>query len=129
MDGLVQTAFRVMEIVNRVGARHDLSTTQVRLLGILRDHEPTMGELAQHLSLDKSSVSGLIDRAEQRGLVRRFTSPDDARSARVSMTDAGRRLAAIGEKHIDEDVAKLAETLTPTEQSQLSALLLRMLAT
>jgi DNA-binding MarR family transcriptional regulator len=44
----------------------DLSIPATRLLGVLRDREPTMLELAQLLELDKSSVTGLVDRAERR---------------------------------------------------------------
>jgi hypothetical protein len=63
MDGLVQTSFAVMAMVNRVGAKHDLSPTQMRVLAILSDRQPKMAQLAHHLGLDKSSISGLIDRA------------------------------------------------------------------
>ncbi len=51
------------------------SLTRVRLIGILRDREPGMLELAQHINLEKSSASGLIDRAERRGLVARTPGP------------------------------------------------------
>ena len=63
MDGLVQVSFTVIALLSRVAAEHDLSLTQLRVLAILRDREPTMAELATHLGLERSSVSGLIDRA------------------------------------------------------------------
>ncbi len=94
MDRLVQASFAVIALLSRAAAEHDLSLTQLRVLAILRDHEPTMAELATHLGLERSSVSGLIDRAVRRGLVRRDTSSEDGRAVRVSLTPDGQRLAS-----------------------------------
>jgi DNA-binding MarR family transcriptional regulator len=123
LDPLVQTSFRVMSILSSVGSTHDLSTTQVRLLGILRDREPKMAELADHLGLDKSSISGLIDRAEKRGLVKRRASPDDGRTVHVALTAAGRRLVGVASKQIRSEVAHFASALSATEQRRLGTLL------
>ena len=73
MDSLVQTSFTVVALLSRVAAEHDLSLTQLRVLAILRDRTPTMTELATHLGLERSSVSGLVDRGVRRGIVRRDT--------------------------------------------------------
>ena len=70
MDSLVQVSFTIMALLSRAAAEHDLSLTQLRVLAILRDREPTMARLAAYLGLERSSVSGLIDRAVRRGLVR-----------------------------------------------------------
>src|SRR5579862_6948617 len=93
LDSLVRVSFAVMALLSQAAAEHDLSLTQLRALAILRDREPKMAELAAYLGLDRSSVSGLIDRAARRGLVQRGTSSDDGRSVRVSLTPAGKRLA------------------------------------
>src|SRR5664279_3582354 len=58
VDGLVQLSFQVQSVIAQTAARHDLTVPQVRLLGILRDREPGMLQLARHLGLDKSSWSG-----------------------------------------------------------------------
>ncbi|GHF33280.1 hypothetical protein FHX82_005262 [Amycolatopsis bartoniae] len=50
-----------------VAAEHELSVVQLRLLGVLRDRRPGMLELGAHLGLDKSSMTGLVSRAEKRG--------------------------------------------------------------
>lgn len=100
VDALVQAAFLVMGVLTRVAAEHELSLTQLRVLGVLRDRRPRMAQLAEHLGLDKSSVSGLIERAERRGLVERLPSAEDARATEVAITGAGRRLAAVGAEQI-----------------------------
>lgn len=68
--------------LGQVAPARGLSIVQARLLGILRDRRPTIKELANFLQLDKSSVTGLVDRAEERGLVQRTPSPVDGRSSR-----------------------------------------------
>ena len=100
VDALVQTSFLVMGVLTRVAAEHELSLTQLRVLGLLRDRRPRMAQLAAYLGLDKSSVSGLVERAERRGLVERVPSRDDARATEVAITAAGRRLAAQGAEQI-----------------------------
>jgi DNA-binding MarR family transcriptional regulator len=49
----------------------------------------TVTELAKRLHLAQSSVTELVDRAEQAGLVRREPSDDDHRVANVRLTEAG----------------------------------------
>jgi hypothetical protein len=74
VDMLAQLSFLVQNALAEIAGEHDLSLTATRLLGVLRDREPTMHALGRHLGLDKSSISGLVDRAERRGLVRRSQS-------------------------------------------------------
>ena len=45
-DALVQISFALMAVLTEVAAEHNLSLTQLRMLGILRDREPTMADLA-----------------------------------------------------------------------------------
>jgi DNA-binding MarR family transcriptional regulator len=121
-DALVQLSFSVQSILTRVAADHELSVVQMRLLGVLRDREPGIQQLARHLHLDKSSVSGLIDRAERRGLVKRVAAPEDGRAVRVSATALGRRIMTEVERDVGRKLSSLAQTLNPREQTQLSRL-------
>jgi len=75
VDALVRSSFAVMAVLSRIGAEHDLSLTQLRMLGILRDRRVKMSELADHLGLDKSTISGLVSRAEKRHLIERAPVP------------------------------------------------------
>jgi MarR family transcriptional regulator, lower aerobic nicotinate degradation pathway regulator len=126
-DALVQMAFALMAMLTEVAAEHDLSLTQLRVMGILRDREPTMADLATHLGLERSTVSGLIDRAAQRGLVVKTSDPVDGRSVRVSLTAQAQQLnpeiaAAVGER-----IAPLTGQLNASEQKRLAALLTKAL--
>ncbi len=64
-----------------------------------------MQQLAHHLHLDKSSVTGLIDRAERRGLVRRFATTEDGRAVRVSWTPLGRKIMAEVERAVNLEIS------------------------
>ena len=120
-DALVQLSFRVQAVLAAVGAGHDLSIVQMRLLGVLRDREPSMAELGLHLGLDKSSISGLVSRAQHRGLVQRHASPDDGRSVLVSLTTEGRRLADRGTVEVEERLQELTGRLSEQQRRALSA--------
>ena len=126
-DSLVQASFTVIAMLSRVAAEQDLSLTQLRMLGILRDREPAMAELATYLGLERSTVSGLIDRAVQRGLVQKTSDAADGRSVRVSLTATARRLEprVIGE--IGALLAPMTDRLTSAEQGRLTALLGKLL--
>jgi DNA-binding MarR family transcriptional regulator len=128
MDGLAQTSFAVTALLSRLAAENDLSLTQLRALAVLRDRAPTMAQLADHLGLERSSVSGLIDRAHKRGLVRRDPSPEDARAVHVTLSEDGQRLAARLAEEFARLIAPMTGNLTAAEQKRLGALLGRLLA-
>jgi len=126
IDSLVQSSFLVQGILRRVATRHDLSVVQMRLLGILRDREPGILALARHLELDKSSVTGLVDRAVRRDLVERVADPDDGRAVRVRLTKAGRALAARGAEEVGDELLAATANLSEPQRRQLSSLLSRI---
>lgn len=127
VDGLAQLSFLVHGLLERRVAEHDLSMIQTRLLGVLRDRRPTMHELAQLLSLDKSSVTGLVDRAEGRALVVRVPSETDRRVVRVSLTDAGHALASEVASRFEQDVSIVLGRLPQPDRGVLSGLVSRLL--
>ena len=116
-------SFGVIAVLTRVAADHDLSLTQLRMLGVLRNREPTMAELAAYMGLERSTVSGLIGRAVQRGLVEKKADSVDGRSVRVSLTAAARRLQRVVIPEVGELLAPVTGRLTPSEQNRLTMLL------
>jgi DNA-binding MarR family transcriptional regulator len=129
LDAVVQLSFSVHDVLARVAARHDVSVTQVRLFGTLHDREPTMGELKEHLALEKSSVSGLIDRAERRGLVTRTTGHPDGRAVRVRLTESGAELATRLADEVYAELSTLLAPLSDSDQLKLAELAGLILAT
>jgi DNA-binding MarR family transcriptional regulator len=127
VDGLVQTSFAVQTALGEIAAEHDLSIVQVRLLGILRDREPRMAQLAHALGLTRSSATGLVDRAERRGLVRRTTVPvGDERAVHVVLTAGGRELIDTLAVQVGRRLHALVEDFSETNRQRLSLLLTRL---
>lgn len=129
VDALAQSAFTVVAVLNRVAAEHDLSLTQLRVLGILRDGPQRMNALADHLGLERSTMTGLVDRAERRGLLRRRAAPTvgDGRAVEVELTAEGRRLAKRGATEIRRALAPRTDHLPAADRRRLQQLLERLL--
>jgi len=126
-DGLFQLSFLLLSRLTRIAGDHDLSVVQVRLLGILRDREPGMLELARYLDLEKSSLSGLVDRAEKRGLVERIPSTDDRRAATIRVTARGRKLTRTVADAVHAEIDALAAPLPDADRKRLAALVWQVL--
>jgi len=127
VDALVQSSFLVQAVLDEAAAEHDLSIVQARLLGVLRDREPRMAQLAQLLELTKSSTTGLVSRAEKRGLVRRTTIPvGDDRAVHVTLTEQGRELGQKFTAQVTRRLTTLAGGLSETRRTQLSKALTQL---
>ncbi len=127
VDALVQAAFVTMAVLNKVGADNDLSLTQLRVLAILRDRRLRMTALADYLGLEKSTMTGLVDRAEKRGLLERAPNVSDGRAVDVFLSPAGAELAERLYAHVRWSLSSLTSKLAPAEQRRLQTLLERML--
>lgn len=126
-DALMTSAFVTMAIVNRIGAEHDLSLSLMRVLGILWDRRPRMTELADYLGLEKQTMSGLIARAEKRGLVARAPNKEDGRASDVFLTSEGARLVRLLREQGQQALAPAIERLSAAERKRLRELLQKAL--
>ena len=124
-DALVPVAFATMAVLNRFGAENDLSLSLIRVLGILWDRRPRMTEIADYLGLEKQTMSGLIARAEKRGLVGRAPNKEDGRATDVFLTSEGVKL--VERLRAQRPLAPLTEQLSASDQQLLQELLQRML--
>src|ERR1700722_6288391 len=127
VDSMAQLSFVVHGLLERRAAQQDLSIVQMRLLGVLRDRTPTMNELTRLLELDKSSITGLVDRAERRGLVTRVPSKTGGRSVQVQVTREGRSIGNRVAAGFEEDISRFLGPLSDAERAQLSGLATRVL--
>jgi DNA-binding MarR family transcriptional regulator len=123
VDALVQAAFATMAVLNKVGADNDLSLTQLRVLGILRDRRLRMAALADYLGLEKSTMTGLVDRAEKRGLLQRAPSASDGRAVEVFLSPGGADLAERLYAQAERSLAPMTGGLGPAGQRRLQSLL------
>ncbi|MDN3239547.1 MarR family winged helix-turn-helix transcriptional regulator [Glycomyces tritici] len=125
---LVRTAFLVDTVYSDAVRQFDLTVQQAQLLCVLIPKPFGMFELAKTLGLAKSSISGLVDRCEKRGLVRRESDPGDGRAFRVALTDKGAQLAEEFHDETTKRVADLPLGLSVEERELLVGLLTRVVA-
>jgi DNA-binding MarR family transcriptional regulator len=105
----------------------ELHPAQAGTLLQMQPGEPRpMHELAALLACDNSNVTGLIDRLEARGLVRRQPFEHDRRVKHVVLTERGEAVRARLAAHLGRPPAGL-DRLSEDEQRQLRDLLRRVL--
>lgn len=84
----------------------DLSLRQLSALQMIQDDETTtLGDVARRLMVTPAVVTGLIDRLEKRGYVRRIASTGDRRRVHLGLTAAGREASASSEQNLVHEVA------------------------
>jgi DNA-binding MarR family transcriptional regulator len=127
MDKMIEASFQITGMLTRIAAGNDLSLTQLRVLAILRDRQPRMAALAEYLGLDRSTISGLVDRAVARGLVERVGIPEDGRVVHIALTAQGQELADRLGSEMSDAVATLTGRLGGAERADLLFLLKGML--
>ncbi len=126
MTALVRTSFLVDTVYAESGREHGLTPQQGQLLCVLMTQPYGMGELSAMLRLAKSSLTGLVDRTERNGLVRREPDPHDTRAVRVALTSRGSRLAEEFYADTCRRIAKLPGGLSADERATLAGLLSRV---
>ncbi len=125
-SGLVRLTFLVQSVYAEVGRGCELTPTQAQMLCVLREGPNGMAELCGVLGVERSSLTGLVDRAERSGLVVRTPDPADRRAVKVALTEAGDRAACEFHEQITSRLAALLDDLPPTEQARFSRSLTRI---
>ncbi len=89
---------------------------QVAVLGTAAKQTLTIGELAAKEQVRPPTITVVVDRLQEHGLVRRRVDDDDRRVVRVEITNAGRRYLA--RRHAGESryLLGLLESMTEEER-------------
>lgn len=105
-----------------------VTAAQFKVLIIVQQFDvDTPAELCRYLSLDSGSMTRMLDRLEQKGLIKRRRSEADRRQIRLELTDAGQRLAD-RLPHIGADAMnQLVGVLEPAELADLERILMKVL--
>jgi len=82
----------------------------------------TQSRLARAVHLDRSTMVGVIDKLEERGLIERRRG-EDRRTNGLWLTRAGRTLLSRMKERIEQHERRVAARLAPAERAQLIALL------
>jgi DNA-binding MarR family transcriptional regulator len=107
--------------------RSGLTVTQWRALGVLL-HDPgaTHSDLMRQLEIEAPSVTSLVNGMERKGWVKRTRSSSDARVKRLSLTPHGRGMIEDVQEAMQPIEARMASTLSASEQATLKRLLRTM---
>ena len=124
---LVRLSFSQRAHLPPLAAELQLSPAQCHVLRLLEPDKPIpMRQLADGLCCDASNVTGLVDRLESKGLVRRAASDEDRRVKVIELTPKGARLRAAFMERMAAPPAGL-ERLSVREQQTLVRILARIL--
>jgi len=100
----------------------DLSQAEAHVLALLGDGgSHPVGELQQGLLHRPSTLSGILDRLEERRFITRRLNPADRRSLLVSPTRAGRAAAAAALEALRRLEAEALATATPEQTAGFRA--------
>lgn len=115
---LVSRTSRLARLLMGRGSRQ-LSRTEAGLLSTLLDGPRRITELAETEGLAQPSISKLVDKLEDRGLVARERAAGDGRAVLVSISAEGERCLESARSEIR---ALLRQTLDPLGDEELAAL-------
>jgi DNA-binding MarR family transcriptional regulator len=123
-----QLAARLRLVVTRLArqlrqrAVIDLTPSQTSALTTIERAGPlTLGELAALEHVQPPSVTVVVTRLEEKGLVVRRQDPRDRRVSRVETTKEGRRLLARSRNRKDAELDRRLRSLTDEDRATLSA--------
>ena len=104
----------------RQEAGTDLSPSLMSALATVEQRGPlTPSELAVRERVQRPTVTRIVCRLEEAGLVARAADPADRRSALISVTAAGRSLLAAGRTRKDAFLSERLEALGPEDRATL----------
>ena len=111
-------------------AEHSLTDAQWRPLLLLSRHPAgTATQIARWAGCDAGATTRMLDRLEDKGLLRRVRSTDDRRVLQLELTDEGQKAAAIVPYVIADVLNAHLAGLTRKEVDQLRELLRRVVTT
>jgi DNA-binding MarR family transcriptional regulator len=109
--------------------QHGVSGPQLVVLQELSDFgETPIGTLASAVSLSQGTITGIMDRLEKRGLVRRRRDQTDKRRVLVAVTSEGKRLLLAAPPPLQESFVRELTQLEAWEQSLILSSLQRVVS-
>lgn len=99
------------------------------VLEVAKGDRPNQIALANHLGVDRTVMTYLVDDLEQAGLVERRLNPDDRRQRQLVATERGRELVELVRDKVVEAECHVLGGLDPDEQELFRSLLGKAAAT
>ena len=97
-----------------------ISSPQLNCLLSLYENGPLPpSQIAKHIMVKSSTVTGIVDRLEQKGLVKRFRNSPDRRIITIELTDSGKNLAQNAPPPIQQKIIDGLKKLSKDELDQI----------
>ncbi len=130
---LKHAQLKMAEVNARTLAPYGISGRELAVMLVLTGQKPPSQQQAAHrLGIDRTTMVGLLDALEDKGLVSRHTDADDRRRNVVELTDAGqdtlRRAGAASEEAEREFLAPLSPQAAEQLRNSLHAIVHQRLA-
>jgi DNA-binding MarR family transcriptional regulator len=112
--------------LGNVMMRENVRVTQAQagILFLLAEKDGrTMSELSRILSIDNSTLTGLVDRLEKAGLARRDASPNDRRASHVYISPEGTREMKKARSIVGRVNREITDGFTPEELASFKKIL------
>jgi len=130
--GMIRLINRVrvemIDALDRELAKLDISAPQLIVLAAVANAvADSAARLCKSISYDPGAMTRMIDRLEQKGLIRRTPKPDDRRAMNLELTTAGRALYPQLLAAKANVQAQFLRGFSPAEERLLERMLNRML--
>jgi DNA-binding MarR family transcriptional regulator len=108
-------------------ARHGLSSPQlICLRELARGGSMLAGQLANRVNLSPATLSGIVDRLEARGLIRRVRQQDDKRRVMVELSEEGRALLMHAPSPLQRGFLQEFRALSANQQAEIARVLRKL---
>jgi len=116
---------RIMHFVDiyskKLAVEHHITGPQlICLYSIVKEGPLTLSELGKRVSLSISTVNGIVDRLEHKGLVVRERKDRDRRKVLITSTDAGEKLTSQAPLPLQDRLAKAVDQLPELEKVSIA---------
>ena len=96
--------------------KYQISAAQLNCILTLNEHGPLPpSKIAQHMMVKSSTVTGVVDRLEKKGLAERLRNSPDRRMITIQLTKSGKKLAQNAPPPIQQ---KIIDGLKQTEDAK-----------
>lgn len=122
---ILQSLRRIIRSVEmyskKLSSHHKVTGPQLICLLTIGQHQPVIASrIAKHVHLSPSTVVGVLDRLEEKGLVTRERDLKDRRKVYVNLTEKGQELTSQAPSPLQDRLAQALHGLSPLEQSTIA---------
>jgi DNA-binding MarR family transcriptional regulator len=107
--------------------KYSVSTAQLNCLLTLHENGPlSPSQIAKHIMVNSSTVTGIIDRLEKKDFVKRLRISPDRRVITIELTEAGKKLAEHAPPPIQQKIINGLKKLSQSEIDRIAFALTKL---